>query len=88
VIAVKPPRSRWSLVLYILAAAMLIFQSVSFIYRMTQEPVIENYGFGWIVSEIFGFVLPAVLVVAVGTCIQYLTDIRWALLQGLERNDA
>jgi hypothetical protein len=87
-----PPRSRWAMVLYF-AAVLLVLVGISEFYARESGDGFEGNvpGLSKNVQQVFYLLrglLPALFVSALGGALQYLADIRWALIQRLDNPNA
>lgn len=86
---VRPPRSKWALGLFCIAA-LLAISGIAHEVREFAEPREWNpYNtLAGGLREILVVLIPSAFTAVVGIMIQYLADIRWASLRKLEDDDA
>ena len=84
-----PPLSRWAIALYVAAALLVlagVLQGLTRTYADDLRP--GAMGLAHQVSNFLSGLLPALIVSVLGGVVQYLADIRWALIQRLDDTDA
>ena len=87
--APKPPRSRWAITLYVAAALLVvsgIVQGFTRTYADDDMPGLVGAAFQF--SNLLVGFLPALVFGVLGGAVQYLADIRWALIQRLDDTNA
>ena len=85
----EPPRARWAVVLYVASALLAIggvLQGVTRTYADEVTPAALGAAFQ--LSHIVEGFVPALVFGVLGGVVQYLADIRWALIQRLDGPNA
>jgi hypothetical protein len=84
-----PPRSRWAIVLYV-AATLLAISGVTqgFTRSYADDEFPGLLGIAFQFNDFVGGLVPALVFGVLGGAVQYLADIRWALIQRLDDPNA
>jgi len=92
VTTVKPRRSYWALGLFLVAGVLAISAVLHEIREATREDMYPSFSRFTMISgaikRVLVGLLPALFTTVVGVMVQYLADIRWALLSRLEDDNA